>query len=79
MREIVLDTETTGLDPKSGHRIVEIGAIELINHIPTDNIYHCYINPEREVDQGAFEVHGLSTQFLSQFQNFDNVDRKSVV
>lgn len=73
MREIVLDTETTGLDPKSGHRIVEIGAIELINHIPTDNIYHCYIDPEREVDQGAFEVHGLSTQFLSQFQNFENV------
>ena len=73
MREIVLDTETTGLDPKSGHRIVEIGAIELINHVPTDNIYHCYINPEREVDQGAFEVHGLSTQFLSQFQIFQNV------
>ena len=73
MAEIFLDTETTGLDPKSGHRIVEIGAIELINHIPTDNIYHCYINPEREVDQGAFEVHGLSTQFLSQFQNFEKV------
>ena len=73
MREIILDTETTGLDPKSGHRIVEIGAIELINHIPTDNIYHCYINPEREVDQGAFEVHGLSTQFLSQFENFETV------
>ena len=73
MREIVLDTETTGLDPKLGHRIVEIGAIELINHIPTDNIYHCYINPERDVDQGAFEVHGLSTQFLSQFETFENV------
>ena len=73
MREIVLDTETTGLDPKLGHRIVEIGAIELINHIPTDNIYHCYINPERNVDQGAFEVHGLSTQFLSQFETFENV------
>ena len=73
MREIVLDTETTGLDPKLGHRIVEIGAIELINHIPTDNIYHCYINPERDVDQGAFEVHGLSTQFLSQFETFGNV------
>ncbi len=73
MREIVLDTETTGLDPKLGHRIVEIGAIELINHIPTDNIYHCYINPQREVDQGAFEVHGLSTQFLSQFEIFENV------
>ena len=73
MREIVLDTETTGLDPKLGHRIVEIGAIELINHIPTDNIYHCYINPQREVDQGAFEVHGLSVQFLSQFEIFENV------
>ena len=73
MREIVLDTETTGLDPKLGHRIVEIGAVELVNHVPTDNIYHCYINPEREVDQGAFEVHGLSTQFLSQFETFENV------
>ena len=73
MREIVLDTETTGLDPKLGHRIVEIGAIELINHIPTDNTYHCYINPERDVDQGAFEIHGLSTQFLSQFETFGNV------
>ena len=73
MREIVLDTETTGLDPKLGHRIVEIGAVELINHIPTDNTYHCYINPERDVDQGAFEVHGLSTQFLSQFETFENV------
>jgi len=73
MREIVLDTETTGLDPKSGHRIIEIGAIELINHIPTSNIFHCYINPEREVDQGAFEVHGISTQFLSQFDTFENI------
>ena len=73
MREIVLDTETTGLDPKLGHRIIEIGAVELINHIPTDNTYHCYINPERDVDQGAFEVHGLSTQFLSQFETFANV------
>ena len=73
MREIVLDTETTGLDPKLGHRIVEIGAIELINHIPTDKTYHCYINPERDVDQGAFEVHGLSTRFLSQFKNFENI------
>ena len=73
MREIVLDTETTGLDPKSGHRIVEIGAIELINHIPTHKTYHRYINPERDVDQGAFEVHGLSTQFLSQFETFGNV------
>ena len=73
MREIVLDTETTGLDHGKGHRIVEIGAIELINHIPTENIFHCYINPEREVDHGAFEVHGLSTQFLSQFGVFEKV------
>ena len=73
MREIVLDTETTGLDPKLGHRIVEIGAVELLNHIPTDNTYHCYINPEREIDQGAFEVHGLSAKFLSNFATFGNI------
>ena len=75
MREIVLDTETTGLDPKSGHRIIEIGAVELFNHIPTGNTYHCYINPEREIDQGAFEVHGLSAKFLEKFASFkDMVD-----
>jgi len=73
VREIVLDTETTGLDPKLGHRIVEIGAVELLNHIPTDNTYHCYINPEREIDQGAFEVHGLSAKFLSNFATFGNI------
>jgi DNA polymerase-3 subunit epsilon len=73
VREVVLDTETTGLDPKSGHRIVEIGAVELLNHIPTGATYHCYINPEREIDQGAFEVHGLSSNFLEKFANFKNV------
>ena len=73
MREIVLDTETTGLDPKSGHRIIEIGAVELLNHIPTGNTYHRYINPEREIDQGAFEVHGLSKKFLEKFANFKNI------
>ena len=73
MREIVLDTETTGLDPKSGHRIVEIGAVELYNHVPTNNTYHCYINPEREIDQGAFEVHGLSAKFLATFGSFEDV------
>ena len=73
MREIVLDTETTGLDTKLGHRIVEIGAVELFNHIPTDKTYHCYINPEREIDQGAFEVHGLSAKFLSNFATFGNI------
>ncbi len=65
MREIVLDTETTGLDPSSGDRIVEIGAVELLNHLPTGKVYHQYINPERDMPQGAFDVHGLSAEFLS--------------
>ncbi len=65
MREIVLDTETTGLDPESGHRIVEIGCLELINHIPSGATYHAYLNPEREMPSGAFEIHGLSDAFLA--------------
>ena len=65
MREIVLDTETTGLDPKAGHRIVEIGCLELVNHIPSGRIFHTYVNPEREMPPDAFEVHGLSDKFLS--------------
>ena len=65
MREIVLDTETTGLDPESGHRVVEIGCIELINHIPSGATYHAYVNPEREMPSGAFEIHGLSDEFLA--------------
>ncbi len=64
MREIVLDTETTGLDPFDGHRVVEIGCIELLNRIPTGRVWHCHLNPEREVPYQAFEVHGLSTEFL---------------
>lgn len=64
MREIVLDTETTGFDPQQGDRIVEIGAVELFNHMPTGNTYHQYINPERDVPQEAFEVHGLGEEFL---------------
>ena len=64
MREIVLDTETTGFDPETGDRIVEIGAIELVNHLPTGRTYHAYINPERSMPQGAFEVHGLGDDFL---------------
>lgn len=64
MREIVLDTETTGLDPASGDRVVEIGCIELVNHIPSGREWHTYIDPERNMSQGAFEVHGLSTEFL---------------
>ncbi len=65
MREIVLDTETTGLDPTTGDRIVEIGAVELLNHMPTGQTYHQYINPQRDMPQGAFAVHGLSAEFLS--------------
>ena len=64
MREIILDTETTGLDPAQGHRIVEIGAVELFNHIPTGGVFHVYINPERDMPAEAQAVHGLSTAFL---------------
>lgn len=65
MREIVWDTETTGFDPESGDRLVEIGAVELFNHMPTGNVYHQYINPERSMPQEAFAVHGLGNEFLS--------------
>jgi DNA polymerase-3 subunit epsilon len=64
LREIVLDTETTGLDPFEGHRVVEIGCIELLNRIPTGRVWHYHLNPEREVPHAAFEVHGLSYEFL---------------
>lgn len=65
IREIVLDTETTGLSPQSGDRLVEIGCVELINHIPTGKNYHVYINPERSMPEEAFRVHGLSEEFLA--------------
>jgi DNA polymerase-3 subunit epsilon len=65
MREIVLDTETTGLDPLRGDRIVEIGCVELVNHVASGKIFQSYINPERDMPEGAFRVHGLSTQFLA--------------
>ena len=65
MRELVMDTETTGLDPQDGHRIVEIGAVELINHMPTGRTYHQYINPERPMPIEAFQVHGLGDEFLA--------------
>lgn len=64
MRQIVLDTETTGLETSQGHRIIEIGCVELIERRVTDNHWHHYINPEREIDAGAFEVHGISNEFL---------------
>jgi DNA polymerase-3 subunit epsilon len=65
MREIVFDTETTGLDPGSGHRVVEIGCVEILNGIPTGKHFHCYLNPERDVPQEVVNVHGLTTEFLS--------------
>jgi DNA polymerase-3 subunit epsilon len=70
MREIVLDTETTGLDPNAGHRVIEIGCIELVNHIPTGATYHQYINPERDMPDEAFAVHGLSEAFLAKHPVF---------
>ena len=73
MREIVLDTETTGISVKDGHRIVEIGCIELDNLIPTQNKFHCYLNPERKVSEKAFEVHGYSDEFLSKQKIFSEV------
>ena len=73
MKEIVLDTETTGLSVKDGHRIVEIGCIELDNLIPTKNIFHCYLNPEREVSKSALEVHGYTDKFLSDKRKFAEV------
>lgn len=65
MREIVLDTETTGLDPSAGHRVVEIGCLELVNKVPTGKEFHHYLDPERDMPTGAFEIHGLSAEFLS--------------
>jgi DNA polymerase III subunit epsilon len=73
MREIVLDTETTGLDPRSGDRLVEIAGVELINFIPTGRTYHTYLNPERNMPEEAFRVHGLSAEFLSAHRLFAHV------
>ena len=73
MRQIVLDTETTGLEPRLGHRIIEIGCVEVIDRRVTGNRYHQYINPEREIDEGAQEVHGISTAFLSDKPLFKDI------
>jgi len=73
MKEVVLDTETTGISIKDGHRIVEIGCIELDNLIPTKNKFHCYLNPERKVSEKAFEVHGYSDEFLSKQRKFHEI------
>ena len=73
MKEVVLDTETTGISVKDGHRIVEIGCIELDNLVPTKNKFHCYLNPERKVSEKAFEVHGYSDEFLSKQKKFSEI------
>ena len=73
MKEVVLDTETTGLSVKDGHRIVEIGCVELENLIPTKNKFHCYLNPERKVSEKALAVHGYNDQFLSKQKKFNEV------
>ena len=76
MREIVMDTETTGLDPTQGHKVVEIGAVELFNHIPTGRTFHQYINPQRQMPQEAFDVHGLSIEFLMSYPVFKDIAEK---
>ena len=77
MREIVLDTETTGLDPASGHRIVEVACLELINHIPSGRKFQRYLNPDRDMPEDAFAIHGLSTEFLKGHKRFaEIVDRE---
>src|SRR5476651_270801 len=73
MREIVLDTETTGLDPAQGHRLVELGCIELLNRIPTGSVFHAYLNPERDMPAEAFAIHGLSAEFLKTHRRFADI------
>jgi DNA polymerase-3 subunit epsilon len=73
MKEVVLDTETTGISIKEGHRVVEIGCIELENLIPTKNKFHCYLNPGRKVSEKALEVHGYTDEFLSKQKKFDEI------
>jgi DNA polymerase-3 subunit epsilon len=73
VREIILDTETTGFDPSSGDRIVEIGCIETHNHMSTGEVFHCYVDPERDMPEGAFAVHGLSSEFLSDKPKFAEI------
>ena len=76
MREVVLDTETTGISVREGHRIVEIGCIELENLIPTKNRFHCYLNPERKVSEKALDVHGYTDEFLAKQIKFSEIGDK---
>ena len=76
MKEVVLDTETTGISVKDGHRIVEIGCIELDNLVPTKNKFHCYLNPERKVSEEALKIHGYSDEFLSKQKKFREISEE---
>ena len=76
MKEVILDTETTGLSVKEGHRIVEIGCIELENFIPTNNNFHCYLNPERKVSEKAFKIHGYTDEFLTKQKKFSDISEE---
>ena len=78
MRQIILDTETTGLEPKQGHRIIEIGCIELINRRKTERNFHQYLNPERDIEDGAFNIHGLSNEFLSDKSHFADIAQEFI-
>lgn len=73
MRQIVLDTETTGLDPSQGHRVIEIGCVEIENRRLTGRHFHCYLNPDREIDEGAVQVHGITSQFLADKPRFSQI------
>ena len=73
MKQIVLDTETTGLSVKDGHRVIEIGCIEMDNLVPTKNVFHCYLNPERKVSEKALEIHGYTDEFLSDKRKFKDI------
>ena len=78
MRQIVLDTETTGLEPKQGHRVIEIGAVELIDRERTGDTFHTYLNPQREIDQGALQVHGIDADFLADKPLFGDISEALV-
>lgn len=78
LRQVVLDTETTGIEPELGHRIIEIGCVELVNRRPTGRVFHEYIQPDRDIDQGAYDVHGISNEFLSDKPRFAQIADKFV-
>lgn len=78
MRQVILDTETTGLEPKQGHRIIEIGCVEVINRRKTKRVFHQYLNPQRDIEDGAFDVHGLSNEFLSDKPLFADIAQELI-